>query len=218
MIDIAVPDLGSGSPAKQLRSLATQVSACRACPLYEHATQAVFGEGDARAELMLLGEEPGDREDRQGHPFVGPAGHLLDRALADAGIDRSAVYLSNVVKHFKWSPSGKVRLHKKPNAREIRACRPWWEAEVAVVRPRVLCCLGATAAQAVLGSSFRVTRDHGAFFDLPTLSNGVPVPGVSVVATIHPAAVLRARDDDRERAMSGFVADLTLVAAHLAQA
>jgi uracil-DNA glycosylase len=218
MTDIAAPDLGSGPPATRLRSLARQVAACRACPLYEHATQSVFGEGDAHAALMLLGEEPGDREDRQGHPFVGPAGHLLDRALAEAGIDRSAVYLSNVVKHFKWSPSGKVRLHKKPNAREIRACRPWWEAEVAVVRPRVLCCLGATAAQAVLGSSFRVTRDRGAFFDLPTLSNGVPVPDVSVVATIHPAAVLRARDNDREQAMSGFVADLTRVASHLAAA
>ncbi len=135
----------------------TKPRGCRACDLYKHATQTVFGEGPARAALMLIGEQPGDAEDLSGHPFVGPAGQLLDRALADAGIDRAAVYLTNVVKHFKFEPRGKRRIHKKPRASEIGACRPWLDREIALVKPRVIVCLGATAAQALLGSAFKVT-------------------------------------------------------------
>jgi uracil-DNA glycosylase len=203
----------------RLEDLREEAAACRACPLYEHATQTVFGEGPARAPLVLLGEQPGDAEDRAGHPFVGPAGHLLDRALVDAGIDRDSVYVSNVVKHFKWERSGKVRLHKKPNASEIRACRPWWEAELAVVRPRVVCCLGATAAQAVFGPKFRVTRDRGIFLDLPEperhgdlFDAPTEAHDSEAIATIHPSAVLRATPETRDDVYGGFVADLALVA------
>lgn len=165
----------------------------------------MFGEGAARAPLMLVGEQPGDREDLAGHPFVGPAGALLDRCLKDAGIDRDAAYVTNVVKHFKWQPRGKRRIHGKPNAMEIRACRPWLEAEVALVRPKVLVCLGATAAQALLGGHFRVTK-----------SRGTPVPSPlapTVVATVHPSALLRAPDPvAREREFALFIDDLRAVA------
>jgi DNA polymerase len=206
----------------RLGDLRDQAATCRACPLYAHATQTVFGEGPPSAPLVLLGEQPGDAEDRAGHPFVGPAGRVLDRALVDAGIDRDAVYVSNVVKHFKWERSGKVRLHKKPNASEIRACRPWWEAELAVVRPRVVCCLGATAAQAVFGPKFRVTRDRGVFLELPEAERAAELfdatiepPDAEAIATIHPSAVLRATADTRDDVYRGFVADLTLVAERL---
>jgi uracil-DNA glycosylase family protein len=178
---------------------------CKACDLYKRATQTVFGEGPRKAEVMLVGEQPGDAEDVAGHPFVGPAGRLLDKALEEAGIDRQLVYVTNVVKHFKWEPRGKRRIHAKPNAGEIGACRPWLETEIALVRPRVLVCLGATAAQALLGKSFKVTRQRGEF-----------VPSVLaplVTSTVHPSSILRARDEQaRREEMSKFVQDLRKVA------
>jgi uracil-DNA glycosylase len=181
---------------------------CRACDLYKHATQTVFGEGPARATLMLIGEQPGDAEDLSGRPFVGPAGHLLGRALADAGIDRRDVYLTNAVKHFKFEPRGKRRIHKKPRASEIGACRPWLDAEIALVKPRVIVCLGATAAQALLGRSFKVTAHRGVF---------VPSPlALRVMATVHPSSILRAPDDEtRQAEMQRFVRDLRAAAGEL---
>ncbi|MCU1458643.1 MAG: UdgX family uracil-DNA binding protein [Actinomycetia bacterium] len=194
-----------GSEGLDLETLRARAAECRACDLYERATQVVFGEGPEDAELVLIGEQPGDKEDLAGHPFVGPAGDVLDRALEEAGIDRSVTYVTNAVKHFKWKPAGKVRLHQKPNAREVAACRPWWEAEIAAIRPSVVCCLGATAAQAVFGSDYRVTRERGTFRELPD--------GTWATATIHPSAVLRS--NDREEAFAGLVADLRLVAERL---
>jgi uracil-DNA glycosylase family protein len=178
---------------------------CRGCHLWKLGTQTVFGEGAKRAELMLVGEQPGNEEDLAGHPFVGPAGKLLDRALVDAGIDRAVVYVTNVVKHFKWEPRGKRRIHKKPNAAEIAACRPWLDTEIALVKPRVIVCLGATAAQALLGRQFRVTAHRGAF---------VPSPLASfVLATVHPSSILRAPDDEaRHREMTQFTNDLRTAA------
>jgi uracil-DNA glycosylase family protein len=168
----------------------------------------VFGEGDPRSEVMLVGEQPGDGEDRAGRPFVGPAGRELDQALAEAGIDRDLAYVTNVVKHFKFERRGKRRLHKKPNAEEVHACFPWLEAELAVVRPRVLVLLGATAAQALLGSSFRVSRRRGQFLDNDLAPR--------VLATVHPSSILRAPDEEaRALAHKGFVADLTVVAEEL---
>jgi DNA polymerase len=181
---------------------------CTACPLWKTGTQTVFGEGLKRARLLLVGEQPGDKEDLEGRPFVGPAGRLLDEALAEAEIDRRDVYLTNAVKHFKWEPRGKRRIHQKPNWSEIAACRPWVEAELAVVRPDVLVCLGATAAQALLGRDVRVTRDRGR----PLESVLAPV----AFATVHPSSILRAPDDEsrrRERAL--FVDDLTVAATAL---
>ena len=174
---------------------------CKACDLYTRGTQTVFGEGPSKAEIMFVGEQPGDAEDVAGHPFVGPAGRLLDRALAEAGVDRSLVYVTNVVKHFKWEPRGKRRIHSKPNAAEIAACRPWLETEIALVKPRVLVCLGATAAQALLGKTFKVSRQRGEF---------VPSPLAPVVtATIHPSSILRSPDDEtRREEMRRFIADL----------
>lgn len=184
---------------------------CKACDLYQRATQTVFGEGPAKAEIMLVGEQPGDAEDLAGHPFVGPAGRLLDRALENAGIDRSRVYVTNVVKHFKWEPRGKRRIHARPSAGEIGACRPWLETEIALVRPRVLVCLGATAAQALLGRTFKVTRQRGTFVE----SALAPL----VTATIHPSSILRAPNDEaRREEMRAFVADLSKIAAKLASA
>jgi uracil-DNA glycosylase len=171
----------------------------------------VFGEGPKRAQIMLVGEQPGDAEDLAGHPFVGPAGKLLDRALAEAGIDRNVVYLTNVVKHFKWEPRGKRRIHAKPNAGEIGACRPWLETEIALLRPRVLICLGATAAQALLGKTFRVSKQRGEFVE----SALAPL----VTATVHPSSILRAPDDEARHAeMAQFVADLRRVATALSDA
>ena len=177
-------------PDPTLPSLRAAAKACHACPLYEAATQTVFGEGPADAKLMLVGETPGDQEDRQGHPFVGPAGKLLDRCLETAGIERDKAYVTNVVKHFKWTRRGKRRIHSKPNAKEIRACEPWLLAEIAAVQPQVLVCLGATAAQALLGADFRVTRRRGELVP----SNLAP----RVLATVHPSALLRAEPEARE--------------------
>jgi uracil-DNA glycosylase len=179
------------SGGKTLEDLRKEASSCQACDLYKLGTQTVFGEGPTDADLMLMGEQPGDEEDKTGHPFVGPAGRILDRALVEAGIDRNNVYVSNAVKHFKWKPKGKVRLHQKPNAKEIAACRVWWTQELAVVKPRVLCCLGATAAQAVFGAKFRVTKQRGDFVEL--------VDGVFGTATVHPSSILRIDEDDRRK-------------------
>ena len=178
---------------------------CRACDLYKRGTQTVFGEGTPNATLMLVGEQPGDAEDLAGHPFVGPAGKLLDRALEHAGIDRAAVYVTNVVKHFKWEPRGKRRIHKKPNAAEITACRPWLDTEIQLVKPRAIVCLGATAAQALIGRQFRVTAHRGEF----VASSLAPL----VLATVHPSSILRAPDDDaRRQEMKRFTDDLRKVA------
>jgi DNA polymerase len=194
---------------RTLKSLQDAAAACRGCPLWQRGTQTVFGEGLATARLLLVGEQPGDAEDRQGRPFVGPAGLLLDRALEAAGIDRATAYVTNAVKHFKWRPAGKRRIHEKPNAHEIRACQPWLDAEVDLLHPEVLVALGATAAQAVLGKDVRVTRDRGRL--LPTtLARHATV-------TVHPSSILRSRtDEDRHAAMDAFVQDLRAVARLLA--
>jgi uracil-DNA glycosylase len=188
-----------------LPELREEAAGCRACELWERGTQTVFGEGPARAAVMLVGEQPGHEEDLAGRPFVGPAGRLLDRALDAAGLDRSKVYVTNVVKHFNWEPRGKWRIHKKPTAWHIRACRPWFLSELATVRPRVLVCLGATAAQSLLGRNVRISQ-----------ARGEPIPSTLapyVLATLHPSAVLRAPDDaSREVAMQRLVEDLTTVA------
>jgi DNA polymerase len=178
---------------------------CRACDLWANATQTVFGEGSERSRLMLVGEQPGDREDLSGHPFVGPAGRLLDEALAGAGIDREQVFVTNVVKHFKWRPSGKRRLHERPNPVEIRACRPWLDLELELVRPEVLVLMGATAAQAVLGRDFRVSDRHGEL--LPPLEP----PGPRLLATYHPSSILRSRSsEEREAALRTLIDDLVV--------
>jgi uracil-DNA glycosylase family protein len=184
-----------------LTALEKAARTCTACHLYKRATQTVFGEGPKGATLMLLGEQPGDQEDVAGRPFVGPAGKILDRALEEAGIKRAEVYVTNTVKHFKWEPRGKRRIHQKPNSREIAACRPWLEAELRLVRPKLLVCLGATAAQAILGPSFRVTRERGKVLE----SELAP----RVLATVHPSSLLRQPDEEsREREYGHFVADL----------
>jgi|SRR4051794_1918115 uracil-DNA glycosylase family protein len=184
-----------------LPSLRRASTGCQGCSLYLHATQTVFGEGTVSARIVFVGEQPGDKEDRAGRPFVGPAGHVLDKALDTVGIARSDAYVTNAVKHFKFEERGKARLHKRPRPGEIRACRPWLMAELATIRPRALVLLGATAAQAVLGPEFRVTRDRGRAVP----SELAPV----VMATVHPASILRAADDaERERAFAEFVADL----------
>jgi uracil-DNA glycosylase family protein len=185
-----------------LKAVREAAAGCGACDLYKNATQTVFGEGSPKSELVLLGEQPGDEEDLAGRPFVGPAGRLLDRALEEAGIDRKLAYVTNVVKHFKWQPRGKRRIHQKPNAAEIAACRPWLDAELALLKPKVLVCLGATAAQALLGRQFRVSKDRG----VPVESDLAPV----VMATVHPSSILRS--DDREAEMALFVEDLRRVA------
>jgi uracil-DNA glycosylase len=184
-----------------LTSLQATARGCRACPLWRSGTQTVFGEGMKRARMLLVGEQPGDREDLEGRPFVGPAGRILDEALEAAGIDRADAYVTNVVKHFKWKPRGKRRIHQKPNWSEVSACRPWVEAEIAVVKPEVLVCLGAVAAQALLGRDVRVTRDRGRLFE----SEFAPV----AIATIHPSSILRARDsEERRREQARLVEDL----------
>lgn len=192
-------------PARHnLGSLREAVQECRGCDLYREATQAVFGEGRAHAPILLVGEQPGDREDQQGKPFVGPAGQMLDKCLESAGIDRSEVYVTNAVKHFKWEPRGKIRLHKKPNSLEIAACRPWLEAEIAAVRPQLIVCLGATAAQSLLGTQFRLTKHRGEIF---------PTKHGSVTATIHPSAILRMPDPAAKDAeIASLVKDLKVAA------
>ena len=188
-----------------LKSLREAAAGCRACPLWKTGTQTVFGQGPSRARVLMVGEQPGDREDLEGKPFVGPAGRLLDQALVTAGIDRSTVYVTNAVKHFKWTPVGKRRLHQKPNAREIAACRPWLEAEIDVLHPDILVALGATAAQTLMGPKFRVTQDRGKVFE--------EVPWAKAfVATVHPSSILRGDPEEREAALAAFVKDLKVVA------
>ena len=190
---------------RTLKSLREAADACRGCPLWRNATQAVFGEGPAHAQVVMIGEQPGDREDLAGRPFVGPAGRLLDQALADAGIERGVVYVTNAVKHFKWEPAGKRRLHKKPSAREIAACRPWLDAELELLRPEVVVALGATAAQSLMGAKFRVSRERGKVFREQSWAK-------HFVATVHPSSILRGDPEERETALAAFVADLKIVA------
>ena len=202
MSTIALPE------RRTLRTLTTAARTCRACHLWRNATQTVFGEGSVEADVMLVGEQPGNDEDLAGHPFVGPAGRILNEALEAAGIDRQRTYVTNVVKHFKWEPRGKRRIHAKPKAGEIGACKPWLDAEIAVVHPRVIVCLGATAAKALLGASFKVSVDRGRFVDSPL----APL----VTATVHPSSILREPDSNaRREAMRAFVADLKKVKAKL---
>jgi DNA polymerase len=185
------------------RALRESVQKCRGCDLYARATQAVFGEGPNSAEIVLIGEQPGDEEDRQGHPFVGPSGKLLDRALVDAGIDRSSLYVTNAVKHFKFEERGKRRLHKKPSGVEIRACQPWLEAEINLIQPRIV-CLGATAAQTIFGSTYRLTKERGQFVQ----NSWAP----HVTSTVHPSAILRAPDEEQRHVeYERFVDDLKKV-------
>jgi uracil-DNA glycosylase len=186
------------------RTLREAVQRCRGCDLYAHATQAVFGEGPNSAEIVFIGEQPGDEEDRQGHPFVGPSGRLLDRALVEAGIDRSLVYVTNAVKHFKFEERGKRRLHKKPSGLEIRACQPWLEAEINLIQPRIIVCLGATAAQTIFGGTYRLTKERGQF----VRNSWAPY----VTSTVHPSSILRAPDEEqRHMEYDLFVADLKKV-------
>jgi len=200
-----------------LSVLSEAVQGCRGCDLYRNATQAVFGEMEAgvsngnspHARMMMIGEQPGDREDREGHPFVGPAGRLLDQCLEEAGIDRKAVYVTNAVKHFKWEPRGKLRIHKKPSSSEIFACRPWLNAELETVRPGLIVCLGATAAQALLGPRFKVTESHGTIQRVNERTGQAPAAYPPILATFHPASILRARkEEDRHRQTEVFISDL----------
>jgi DNA polymerase len=200
--DTAAPLVPARPSLPKLREAA---AGCKACPLWKTGTQTVFGEGAAKAEVMFVGEQPGDQEDKEGRPFVGPAGKLFDRALEEAGIDRSQVYVTNAVKHFKWTARGKRRIHQKPNWSEIAACRPWLDAELGVVKPRVLVALGATASQALFGRQFRVTKERGKPFE----SELAPV----AFATVHPSAILRS--DNREAEFRELVGDLKTVAAHI---
>jgi uracil-DNA glycosylase len=191
-----------------LEELKQEAKDCKNCDLWKLGTQTVFGEGGPKARLMLVGEQPGDQEDLEGLPFVGPAGKLLDKALEEAGIDRKKVYVTNAVKHFKWEPRGKRRIHKKPNAAEIAACRPWLDAEIAALQPKIIICLGATAAQSLLGRAFRVTQHRGEFLK----SDLAPF----VMATVHPSSILRAPDEkSRHEAMEQFIADLKKIAQKL---
>jgi uracil-DNA glycosylase family protein len=190
------------------RSLREASAGCEGCQLYKTATQTVFGEGGRESGVIFVGEQPGDEEDKLGHPFVGPAGRLLDRAFEDAGIDRNAVYLTNAVKHFKWKPRGKRRLHERPRASEIAACDPWLQAEIAFIKPRILVCLGATAAQSLLGRDFRITKMRGQWLESTLADN--------VMATMHPSAILRAPGELRDQQFKDLVADLLLVAKAIA--
>jgi uracil-DNA glycosylase family protein len=206
LFDTAGPLVPDG-PLEAVRAAA---AGCKACDLWKLGTQTVFGEGRENATVMFVGEQPGNEEDLEGRPFVGPAGRLFDRALEEAGIDRSAAYVTNAVKHFKWEPRGKRRIHQKPNWSEMTACRPWLEAEIDRIRPRVVVALGATAAQTMLGRQFRVTKQRGIPVDSPL----APV----VVATVHPSSILRAPDDRaREEALAEFVRDLRTIARLIAE-
>ena len=216
----AQPPAGLG-----LDGLRTAAAGCRACELWEPATQTVFGEGPPTARIVLVGEQPGDQEDRQGEPFVGPAGKLLDRALGDAGINRADAYVTNAVKHFRFAPKGKRRIHQTPGSEHLRACRPWLDAEFDVLKPDIVVCLGATAAKALISPSFRITKDRGHL--LPWTLPGTPPPGDAdededapsqtwMLATTHPSAVLRTPDEARAAAYDALVADLTVVAHALA--
>jgi len=191
-----------------LPKLREAAAGCTACPLYKTGTQTVFGEGLKRARLMLIGEQPGDREDIEGHPFVGPAGRILDQALEEARIERGDAYVTNVVKHFKWTPKGKRRIHQAPKAEEIKACSPWLEAELDVVNPEVMVCLGATAVRAVIGTKAKVMKNHGEFLQSKL--------GRTAMPTLHPSAILRADPEDRDDAMAMLVGDLRRVRDRLA--
>jgi DNA polymerase len=192
-------------PRRTLPALREAAESCQGCDLHADATQTVFGEGTPKAEVMFVGEQPGDKEDLEGRPFVGPAGRILDTALEEAGIDRSLVYVTNAVKHFRWMPRGKRRIHKKPSAEQIRACRPWLDSEIEQVKPKVIVCLGATAAQALLGPKFRVTQQRGELIDTEV--------GPLVTATVHPSSILRIDEEaERQVAMEALVADLARVA------
>ena len=196
-------------PVKSLKGLAEAAQDCEACPLYKDATQAVFGEGPVKATVVLVGEQPGDAEDKSGHPFVGPAGGVLDKALEEAGIDRGEVYVTNAVKHFKWEPRGKRRIHKKPRVSEIKACRPWLDAELTRIKPRVIVCMGTTAVQAILGPTTTIARAKGQVFE----TGFGPV-----IVTRHPSSVLRMREkEERRAALDELVADLKLAAKLLAK-
>jgi uracil-DNA glycosylase len=202
---MAVRESGTAAPLvpsrPTLHKLKIAAAGCQACDLWRTGTQTVFGEGKPTSTVMFVGEQPGNYEDLKGRPFVGPAGGLLDKALEEAGIDRSKVYVTNVVKHFKWEPRGKKRIHKKPNAAEISACRPWLQAEVDVIKPRVIVCLGSTAAQAIIGPKFRVSTQRATFVSSPLAP--------FVTATVHPSSILRAPSDEQRRAeMARFIADL----------
>jgi len=189
---------------KSLKAFREAAADCKGCDLWKRGTQTVFGEGARHAEVMFIGEQPGNEEDLTGHPFVGPAGRLFNEALAEAGIDRRKTYVTNVVKHFKWEPRGKRRIHKKPNAHEISACRPWLQAEINLVKPNVIVCLGATAAQALLGSKFKVSKQRGKFIE----STLAPY----IMATVHPSSILRAPDDEtRHVEKRRFINDLKRV-------
>lgn len=198
--------MATTTATRALHDLAGRAEGCQDCPLFARATQTVFGAGPADAELMFIGEQPGDKEDLAGEPFVGPAGALLDRALDEVGIDRGRTYVTNAVKHFKWRPAGKVRLHQKPNRAEVNACSQWWLGELEIIKPRLVCSLGATAGQAVFGSKYRVTRDRGEFVELEM--------GALGTGTIHPSAILRA-EDRRDDEYAGFVGDLAAIADRL---
>lgn len=197
-------DVWKPAPVPETNSLSKVAAAaklCTACPLYKNATQTVFGQGPKHAIIVMIGEQPGDYEDVAGKPFVGPAGKVLDRALEDAGIDRHEVYVTNAVKHFKWEPRGKRRIHQKPSARDIAACRPWLEAELRLIEPKLVVCLGSTAAQTIFGPSFRVTKERGRVLESPFAKK--------VVATVHPSSLLRQPDEEsREREYKNFVSDL----------
>lgn len=186
-----------------LEKVRAQARRCRRCPLYKLGTQTVFGEGPVKARVLMIGEQPGDQEDLAGRPFVGPAGKLLDKALTEAGIDRDEVYVTNAVKHFKWKPVGKRRLHQKPNSREIAACRPWLDAELELVQPNIVVALGATAAQALMGRAFRVTQQHGEVLTVTWAK--------AFLATVHPSSILRAPPPARDEAYAQLVADLKVV-------
>jgi uracil-DNA glycosylase len=197
---------------RTLPTLREAVQKCRGCDLYRYATQAVFGELETgfnatkpRVSIMMIGEQPGDSEDKEGRPFVGPAGRLLDQCLEEAGINRHDVYVTNTVKHFKWEPRGKLRIHKKPSMKEIHACRPWLEAELETIKPKLIVCLGAVASQSLLGSGFKITQDHGKVQHVKELP--------PIIATLHPSAILRARtDEDRHRQRHTLAADLSKAA------
>jgi uracil-DNA glycosylase family protein len=201
-VETAAPLVPKNPTMKSLQEAARN---CRACPLWKTGTQTVFGEGSRKAKVVFVGEQPGNDEDLAGKPFVGPAGKLLDKALVEAGINRDEVYVTNAVKHFKWEPKGKRRIHKKPNAREILACRPWLDAELEVLKPKVVVCLGATAAQALLGKDFRVSQRRGEFVESPLAEH--------VVATVHPSSILRAPDDETRHAeLARFTDELKKIA------
>jgi uracil-DNA glycosylase len=193
---------------KSLPLLRQAVQGCRGCDLYKHATQAVAGQGPRTSPIVLIGEQPGEEEDRQGLPFVGPSGKLLDRALEEAGIDRSTIFVTNAVKHFKFEERGKRRIHKKPSASQSRACQPWLEAELKAIRPKIIVCLGATAAQSIFGSAYRLTKERGTFVKHPWAPKAT--------STVHPSAILRAPDDQRHVEYQRFIEDLKKVKAALA--